>query len=560
MQKLTGILHGLRQQRGSALIGAVALGSILAIAALGYLQLVRSQSNNESSFLDEAKAFYSVESGLALGSRYARTLTVMGAGQIQTMDSASPVFSNLSLNGDTVTAMLHSISDNCILVISKSNNNVLSTGKRMRMSWKASTSFNIFTQLYGGYLINAFSGSPSGWYATREFNGRFHMNGKLSLKGFSDWSNNSFTFRGGLVSTSDNTASSAPCALAPSANENGYKNNFSNGISFCGSGAPTLTMVNNWFHDQYLSGQPAVNLDTALRTKVQAAATISLPAGVTPTGETFSDSNVVNGTNPPIATWRPTLEFRADDGKAHYHYYSAAGTSKDSSFNPDGKVIYVPTSLNVLGVVKTGTRATVVTAPDMSISIVADANNTARGNALPGIVYQDVTEDADGVHLNMSAASTTALALISGQYVRYQESWKKHWAAGDSSVIQVRDNAVGSTASPAGDGYLNACGAFIATADTDGCAKYNNWAYGGTSGNSNANNRYYALRAFGSSTFNKYAPHCYYQNAGTTVLTNHYFADERLAVPLTYPGQRPVTTLAGGVIIYHFANWQVNFF
>jgi hypothetical protein len=74
MQKLSLWYRSLRRQvrpeQGSALVGAVAFSIILFIASLGYLQVVASSRNYETTGFWDDKAFTAAESGLLLGARW----------------------------------------------------------------------------------------------------------------------------------------------------------------------------------------------------------------------------------------------------------------------------------------------------------------------------------------------------------------------------------------------------------------------------------------------------------------------------------------------------------
>lgn len=564
MQKLTSFsVKQTARQRGSALVGAVAISCCMAIGAISYIQLMRSASNNESSFLAQTRAHYALESGLFRGTAYASTLVVTGNGDIETI--SSDVFSGITYNGIPVTVHVQNgATSQSVVVTATTDDPVSGTGKRMRMSWTATTSFNIYSQLYGDYNqdLKAFNPNEWGWYATNEFEGRFHINSKLHLKNWA-WASNAFKFSGGLVSTADNTASSPGGAfLTPNKpNANGFYNNFSKGMEFDGSGTPSADNLNGYFQDQYQSGAQTVSLNATLAATIAGTTgAINLTGTTMPgaaTGETYGDVNTnPGGTAAPNARWRPTLEF-LPGGTVNYYYYDGANFVS-TPYNYNGKILVCPTSVNVLGVLGQNMTATVVTAANRDISVVADGRNTARNGGaatLPGLVYQDAAKSADGLHLQVPDGSTSALALVSGRYIRFQESWRKRWGA-TGTTIQIRDSL---NAQVSGwDGFLNVTGALVGTAHDSACAKYNNWAYGGTLGNDNANNRYYALRVFGSSAFTTYGPHCYYKNSGTMFRNNKYFYDPRLVDQVQYPGQRPVVAAAGGMI-FTFSNWQVSY-
>jgi|WetSurMetagenome_2_1015567.scaffolds.fasta_scaffold35486_2 hypothetical protein len=71
MQKLTRRAgHWIGNNRGSALIIAVALTLIMAIAGIGFLLVTTNSINNDSDAYTRDKAFYAAESGALLAAKY----------------------------------------------------------------------------------------------------------------------------------------------------------------------------------------------------------------------------------------------------------------------------------------------------------------------------------------------------------------------------------------------------------------------------------------------------------------------------------------------------------
>ncbi|MBN1129882.1 MAG: hypothetical protein JXA71_12895 [Chitinispirillaceae bacterium] len=181
MQKLTTCRTGadcssdappcfLRSEKGSALVGAVAFSIILFIASLGYLQVVASSRNNETTAYWDDRAFTAAESGLNLGVRWLSQQEPSGVQQTPFSMFNSP----LQVYADNFGGIPVSVA----IFFSGDNAEITSTATSGMLTYKKQLSRRMtHSGLYGVYLENIwqFNGNTNGirkltWDGPTHFN------------------------------------------------------------------------------------------------------------------------------------------------------------------------------------------------------------------------------------------------------------------------------------------------------------------------------------------------------------------------------------------------------
>jgi hypothetical protein len=184
MQKLSLIYGSLcrqvRSEQGSALVGAVAFSIILFIASLGYLQVVASSRNYETTGFWDDKAFTAAESGLLLGAKWLSQ-------QQQANDEQNP-FSLITPNPREVYALtFDGIPVSVSISFSHDTAEIRSVATTGMLTYKKQLSRKVLAKpisagSYGVYLDNAwsFSGNTKG-IRKMDWDGPAHFNTPLKL-------------------------------------------------------------------------------------------------------------------------------------------------------------------------------------------------------------------------------------------------------------------------------------------------------------------------------------------------------------------------------------------
>jgi hypothetical protein len=86
--------------RGSVLIGVIGLAIVMAIAALGYLQLSATTANGEITELHESRAFWAAEGGMLLGAQWLNDSgNVVSVSDLWAGESMDDILPDFALNG-----------------------------------------------------------------------------------------------------------------------------------------------------------------------------------------------------------------------------------------------------------------------------------------------------------------------------------------------------------------------------------------------------------------------------------------------------------------------------
>jgi hypothetical protein len=588
MQKLNRSFTQSARESGSALIGAIALSVILAFAALGFLQISGSISQNESQLLEESKAFYAAESGLQLATRYARTFNQATYSGLAKTSMAIPI----NINGYAVSCTLEiKAGPPRLALTAATTSGIPGAGFRKRVYWDAQSNFTQYAHIYGrehddNYGIDEApykASDPNNWLGhmgAKIWHGPYHMNDKMKLAykntGRQWWDDlwNYFRFDGPVTIAAgkldtfnlNNAASNYHMNYTTNwrnanggawpANVNGYQNNFDDGLQLMDavsgnnhtltSAANTnlQTLLNSWFLNRFQSNAPQVDLPPNIIAQVTASNTIALPTSQAPTGYTLGDSSI---------NYRPTLEFKGGaTPQAIYHYYNGTVYKDSTLSNWNGKALYSPTAVNVHGVVKG--QVTVVSAPGTSIAIVTDGKNGTRGNSnLPGLVYDDFYLQNDT--FPAVSSGTNVIGLVTGKDILYSASWYKATGTQPLTKIQIRDSLF-QYPTPANnyqktvDKRLFATAAQLATADLNGCARWDLKIP--------TNTNYYSLMTFGSDAYNRYRQES--DGSNGQIGASAYY-DTRLANNISFPNQPVLYSIDADnsnnhMLNFTFINWQ----
>lgn len=537
-------------QFGSALVLAVVSNCVMLLAGAGYLLVAMSISKNETLAMESDKAFLAAESGLLYATRYARTL---GSGGFLTQTGSGP--SAIAVNGYPVTM---SITTNT----ATKRNTIAATASSSyyhftkTVSWECLSSFSSFSQLYNGYSGN----SSTGWWATNNIQGRFHMNKCLRLM---NPVANFYNFSNGLVTTSNSDAvaggfgnpsyttrwRTANPGLDPPPNVNGYVNNFDKGVQIYNAGAayyPDMpvgsgqSLLNGWFKDGYLNDQTEISLPTNTNNDVLTGAYTTLPPSSVPTSGTAEFKTI----GPDSGNYRPTLKYK-NNGFATYYYFNGT-TYTSTEIEYSGRMIYATQDINVLGKVQGST--TLVTADNRSPVIVADSAG------LPGLFYDSYNISTKTI----AAGDNSVIGIVSGGNIAVNNKWMKQWSGPATSTgtkVLMQDAlayAEGITVNKY-NSLLHITASMVATeTDTSGIrvgqigVDVNGVAIPGRV----ADIAYYGLYITGSAACRTYRAHA--KNAYGT-RNNTYINDERLT-HIVYPNQ-PLLFDANGLLVLNMQNW-----
>ena len=214
-------------------------------------------------------------------------------------------------------------------------------------------------------------------------------------------------------------------------------NNYNNGVQlgWSPSAAAGKAACDLIFQSQYRANQPNIQMPTTVNTTALASMTsaVQLPKSIIDEG---------NSTN----NYRPTLAFSIDNTGAPlatYYYKDTTMTSTTTSKLVKGKLVYTTVTkidttcesqpypnytgsvfmcnqnLNVYGTVEG--KVTVTTAVGKDILPVAD------------LVYSDFNASTT----SLPATSTNVLALVSGNNIRFNQSWERELTKGAVSQVTM---------------------------------------------------------------------------------------------------------------------------
>lgn len=271
MQKLTN-------QRGSVLVGVIAMSAIMAIASVGLLQLCNSLAKNEQTTLEEVKSFYAAEGGLLAATYYARNLSTS---HFKAQSKVGRTYSMPS-NGYPLSCTLNTISDIRMQISCVTTQAIVGSNERIQLAWEVMGGCSQYAFLFGrehpdnnpGYdtltpsNLNDWDGPGSG----QTLVGRFHMNDRIKICAtnyrirFKDMVTCSNGFYDSSHADENYSKKASPSSDTTVPNITGYKNNFDKGIRFSriqggwNSGDIHKLLRDSVFLDKYISGVPQIAL------------------------------------------------------------------------------------------------------------------------------------------------------------------------------------------------------------------------------------------------------------------------------------------------------------
>lgn len=549
--------------RGSVLVGVVALAMIVALAIIGFMQITGSLSRNERAMLEGTQALWACESGLQLGLKYSKSLN-----SSTFFTQSGGQFKKVRINNIPIDIDVVSVPGKKELAITAKTSEILpNCGHHKSLSVKATSSYRKFAHLYGKPHPDNVDPYKDwdwgGWFGSRVFRGPVHMNSRVML-GFTV--SDHYVFSGPvtcsrseydkIVSDNNYTTKYVNSGGTLKPNSSGLYNNFDHGIEFgvyqdgwTSNNAHEL--LNSIFTGSFSSDQPMVDLPIDLNNKVgrfnssgdldpSASEVQELPMTDVPGGYSLGDS---------AHQYRPTLEFNSrDGGKVEYTYYKD-GRYRGVTYRVDGRVFYSKTSVNVLGVVRGNT--TVVTRDGSSIVVVADGRNSSRGNNYPGLVYSNYTNNASGINPAMSG-SENILGLVSGRDIVLNPTWLQVVRSDDGNELR----RVTIQRHLSSNNYLHLCGSLIATETDKSCIRWDVKYKPGYTDNLQTN--YYRLCLYGSQALSSYrtaderSPIDREQYGG--IQGHQYVYDDRLG-DLTYPNETLASTV-DGILLLTVYDWK----
>jgi Tfp pilus assembly protein PilX len=411
--------------RGSALISAVALAILMALTGAGFMLLTTNGLNNESALLQNDKAFQAAESGVWMGARWLRqpnssfpstNFPTSGAyyplgGTTNSYVTLDNMFVFVTVTAQTVlTVPVASITAE---VYSSSTKSAATFLKRITVSdirvqsfGSYCTFFNTFQPDYSNYVAGQFKQFTTlgdwGGFRNRTFYGRFHMN-NCYIKLYSDANAGGagpVLFRNGLVTV----ATPTDAAVLTDYSKN-YGTSAASGHDYDSGVWADWTTVNPTRLDSVFTDRYVANVDQ-----------ISLPNATLNATAILNNPNVsnFNKIELPVSkdsgeaynNYRPTLDFKTSN--AMFQYRDNANNLRCTTFTSiDGKVFCCHNNLNVRGTVQG--KVTVTT--DAGTSILPVGN----------ILVADYTTAGDSV----PSSSTNIIGLAPGKHIRFNATWRK---------------------------------------------------------------------------------------------------------------------------------------
>ena len=480
MQKLSlwygSLYQQVRPEQGSALVGAVAFSIILFIASLGYLQVVASSRNYETTGYWDDKAFTAAESGLRLGARWLSQ-------QAAIPNNAVTVY-NLSLGNIAV--------DVSVVGISATVAEIRSTATTNMLTYRKNISLRVTPRKLGWYgtFLNGVMGNnhrAQGGFVMTNFDGPMHANEAIHISA-----------SGGNVITrflGRTTVHHTPADQWDYGNGTHDDNNYDYGVEIAAHGLNYLDQ--NVFLGQYRHHQDLITLSRVTQTDVP------LPA---------SDP-VVQTNLEEVPNRCPYLHLTGNT--ATYYYWTGGVLTTYPIPDVDNKVIRAPNALAISGTF-TG-RTTIVTDPGYDIYPVG--NVTVHNFSPDPEAYYDNFNSVNNYGVAMN--NTNALSLVSGKDVYFAAKWYNPTAGGFKQYV-----------SGGADGYMYLTASIIAietggthrlVLDNNNLVKAN--SYKGPHVDING------IRIIGSRTLDQW----FQVNTGADEFLSMYF-DRRLSQGMLTPG------------------------
>jgi hypothetical protein len=597
-----------RNNRGTVLVGAVALAVLIAIGSIGFIQVTTSCFNSGIAALGNEQAFRAAESGVWVGARWLRdpangfaainapvTLNPFGSNPVD-IDNQD-VYISIPVRIETINGVYVPVATIIADVFKDPSGshrkNKDTFKKRITVSEVRVQNFGAYCTFYDGYQSPAPENQTitrwHGWFG-RVFNGRFHMNNmynEIAGAGAPGNGVNSVIFNGLVTIARTNDAvvmshyTNNYSALYGGTGH--YDNNYDNGIwveDAASSGGVwtnlTPTEFDRAFLNRYLANVDPIDLNVGRTDATLIFNDVSLAGPIINLPHSFRDDGY--GPN----QYRPTLYF--DGQKAVYKYKSdVSATSYDSvtwgsvdgsAGSIDGltfvsKDVVGGIAGNHLNVYTTNNgatgRVTVATAIGKSIvpvgNIVTSDYNPALGE--------------NAIHIT----SNNMIGLISGQYIAFNKTWIKRFEGADADVMKYVSEQVTGGGAPGpdgGNGTLHISASIIAvntfndvfdgnTYAMKGCEFWDGWwditskhaGYSDIFTDDNCHLQDYSFQLFGNHVLRGYintiGDHSRYGCNGTLEFTPDSRMVKKFIQPPSFPLQVKTTT---GQWVLELAGWS----
>lgn len=375
-------------QKGAALVSAVAVAALLTITATAFLRIASNESINEALSLHDDQAFFAGESGLLLGVRWLRQQNLFpDPGQ-----SFTP-FQSVALNSHwvdvTITIIATATTPSATITATVYND----AATKNRGTFMKRLSYSGVTQQNMWEYAHFFNSAPNVWagHDYRFFDGPMHINEAICI------------FTQDYVKCTDRvTVANEIDDFWDYGYGNHHGNNYDYGVNINNpySGMTHIETLDLIFQDQYLSNQDKIEVPAEFQTLAgdllaSPLSKINLPPSVEE-GELSGD-------------YRPTLRYN-NDGSAVYNYYNGTGNDSLEIASVNEQIIISQNNINVHGTVNGNT--TLVTPYGKSIFIVGDLVYSGYSPDLGNPEYGGIPDD-----------NTSALGLVSGKHIVFHHEY-----------------------------------------------------------------------------------------------------------------------------------------
>jgi hypothetical protein len=412
-------MNVIQNNRGSILVGAVALAMLMAIAGAGFLLATSNGINSETAAFENEKAFQAAESGVWIGTRWLRdpAHNFLSTPDGTTLD---PFGGPVLINGLNVVVKIPvQVGANGIPVASITANVYSGTPgattfkKRITVGKITNQGFGTFCTFYDGYQPTDCKPSNwdgvkwlndwGGWGNNRNFYGRTHLNNMPVVLN----TNGPRFF--GPVTVSKNVTVGLGAAYANGQRGNDYSAGVLGALQNVGSGyspSSDLTDLNAIFVDRYTPNVDPVALDIPLTDAVSLAG-----SGLTITNLPFSSRD--DGYGP--YQYRPTLYINGT--QATYYYRNGGGAYDSIKWGSiDGRIFV---SKDVVGA-NTGNNLNIYTSRAGATGRFTIATATSKSIVPVGNI---TTSDYDFASGTIPSTSDNMIGLISGGFIAFNKTW-----------------------------------------------------------------------------------------------------------------------------------------
>jgi hypothetical protein len=565
MQKLTSLITAfLKDSKGSALIGAVAVSILLAIGSIGFIQVSTSSLNNEAAALQNEQAFHLAESGVWMAARWLRACRPFpGPGSYQPWGSAyftvngRDVYDSIfieNVSGRSVASIIVQVCYDPSGAHARNSTTFLKRIKVGNVSIQNFASYCTFFDSYQSDYASWLGAGMANWggFANRNFYGRTHLNSmfcKIYDPSSAGWVAPRF-FGDVTVAAPDGSDAYVTANYQHNyTTRNGgvtgnFGNNYDKGVWLTYGAEPSAAVMNTVLNQIFQATFRGNTDEIDLPVTVMNGTTIRTDdAKFSPFDKVQLPTSLDQGEGQD--QYRPTLYFDNSGAggttRAVYEYRDpATGTRMQQVYSLaefNNKIFTCSNNLNIY--CTAGLKASVSVATDLDRSICPVGN-----------LYTSAYSTATGAVTDQS--SNNIIGLISGKVVRFNNSWVK-WFSGDAATTApAAANKAVSDLITGGTMHLNVsemavCGGNITT--------YNNTVAAGTKAS-----RYfkgcelwdtdhavgYSLKLHGNHILSAYAPATHGWGTGLQGGSLTFDPDPRMTTRfLTPPGFIQPNTTAG---------------